>query len=205
MMGRTLYIGATTPQVKSAFSSGLMTAAELDPEPFSKAALAAVAVLLSFFKFGYDPKKLNDTALTEALIIGFNQAWEQITGEHLPYNCTPGQCGKQHVAIFTRSQWPNVPNPGGIPGVDFNGIIAAFSQAIEQGRAQLQRPQSAADYEANANYVMTLLQQAQQRAADDAAAASPVSALTDLFSGSGGAGKLLPWVLGGLAVYQFVL
>ena len=206
MMGRLVQqrqLGVTTPQVTGTVSSGLLTAAEFDPEPISKAILAAVGALLSFFKFGYDPKKLNDTALTEALIIGFNQAWEQLTGENLPYNCQPGQCGSQHVAIFTRSQWPNVPMPGGFPGADLNSYISGFSQAIAQGRSRLQRPESVADYDANSNYVMTLLNQVQQQQAQDAAA-SPMSALASLTSGAG-IGKLLPWLLAGFAVYEFVL
>lgn len=188
-----------TPVITGGISSGLLTAAGFDPEPISKAILAAVGTLLSFFKFGYDPKKLNDTALTEALIIAFNQSWEQITGEHLPYNCTPGKCGSQHVAIFTRSQWPNVPYPGGVPGVDLDTYISGFAQAIAEGRTKLLRTQSLADYDANSNYVMTLLNQVKQRAAENVAA-NPLNAITSAFS-SGNVGGLLPWLLGGAGVY----
>lgn len=173
------------------------------PEPISMAILAGIQLLLHFFKFGYDPKKLNDTALTEALIINFNKVWEQITDEHLPYACDPGQCGKQHQAIFTRSQWPNVPFPGGKPGLDIGQYRAAFDQAIQEGRAKLQRPQSVADYDANANYVQTLLRQVAERQAQEAAAANPLAAL--LPSADGGLLSLWPWAVGGLLIYKLIL
>lgn len=204
MMGQLAYqsgLGATTPQVTGGISASLLTAATIDPEPISKAILAAVGALLSFFKFGYDPKKLNDTALTEALIIGFNQSWEALTGEHLPYNCTPGKCGDQHVAIFTRSQWPNIPYPGGVPGVDLDSYLSAFQQAIAEGRSKLLRSQSLADYDANANYILTLLNQVKQRQGEEAAAANPITALLP----SGSISSLLPWLIGGFAVYKLIL
>jgi len=208
-MGQVVQLGQSTGATAGRVASaGLLTAAGYDPEPISASVMAAIGLALKFFKFGYDPKKLNDTALTESLIIGFNRAWEQITGEQLPSACEPGQCGKQRQAIFTRSQWPNVPFPGGKPGLDIGQYRAGFEQAIAEGRAKLQRQESVADYEANANYVRTLLQQVQERQAQEQAANPLASLLPGLDISAltgGGVGGLLPWALGGLLVYKLIL
>lgn len=210
MMGRHLGLTANTGKTAgSAVATGLLTAAAVDPEPISKTILAAVGGLASLFTslfgFGYDANKLNDTAVTEGVQVALHQMWFNLTGEDLGGvnpTCTPGQCGSQHVNIFgVSTNYPNVPSgPAGYSQYDVNQIISAAQSLIAQGRSKLIRPQSDSGYDANSSYMMGLFNQVAQART----AANPISTLFSSVSGSG-IGTLLPWLLGGLAVYQFVL
>jgi len=138
-------------------SSALETAAAVDPEPFSKAILAITGFVASFF--GSDPRKVPDTQVTEATQIALNNLWFQISGEQLPSNCVPGQCGAQHVAIFQNSAYPNVPyGPLGNPAADIDVAINTAEQIINGAMARLQRPQSRNNPEFTANDILALLE-----------------------------------------------
>lgn len=202
MNPRRAYLGLT-PVVKSGLQTSLTTAAELDTEPFSKAALSLAALFTKVFGFGYDPKKLNDTAVTEAIQIALHQIWFNLTGEDLGGvnpTCVPGKCGDQHIDIFhVQSQYPNV--PGGAAGrQDASQVMQYARQLIAEGKQQLVRPESSYYYDMNTNYMLQLFQQVVD--AQTVAAASPAGLISSI---TGGAGGILPWLLGGLAVYQFVL
>ena len=198
-------LGLEVQQFKSAISSSLMTAAAADPEPFSKVGLTIAALFTKIFGFGYDPKKLNDTAVTESVQIGLHSLWNDLTGDNLPVNCTPGQCGKQHVAIFEGSNYPAVPYPAGRPGMDVNQVIAATQQLIAQGRQQLVRPESVSAYEFNTQYMLGLFNQVAQAQAMQNPLSSAYAQGQALVAGQSGITALLPWFLGGYAIYRFVL
>jgi hypothetical protein len=198
-------MGLTTPQTKSIVSAGLFKAAAIDPEPISKAILAVAALFTQLFGFGYDPKKLNDTAITEAVKQGLNVLWYNLTGEALNgvhRTAEPGQYGAQHIALFTGSQYPNVPYPAGpADGSLIQQVIAQAQDIIAQGRSKLVRRESSAGYEFNANYMLGLMQQVA-----DARAREPVNPLAELLPGGGkGIMSFLPWLIGGYAVYEWVL
>ena len=200
-------LGDTTTELatKGGIETGLMTAAAVDPEPISKAILGIVAAITSLFSFGYNPQKLNDTAVTENVQIALHKIWYQLTGEDLGMNCTPGQCGAQHVAIFTTSQYPNVPDgPSGNPAADINVVIQSAQQIIGQGRGALVRSQSVADYDANTNYMLGLFNDvASARAADplyQAGAGGVVTDVQNAFAQLGAGGSLLPWLAIGGAI-----
>jgi hypothetical protein len=195
--------------VSSVIGGGLLTAANLSPEPVSKAFLYVAAGLASvvsqLFKFGYDPKKLNDTAITEAFRISFNQVWEQLTGERLPYACDPGQCGKQGQAIFTGSAWPAVPYPSGRPGTDPTLVLSAIDTAAAEGRSKLVRPESRSGFDGNVAYARSIVEQVAARRAEEMR--NPLTAAGAAISSAvGGADlmSLLPWALGGFLVYKVI-
>jgi hypothetical protein len=193
-----------TPQAKSAVSSALFTAAELDPEPISKAVLAVAALFSKFFGFGYNPRKLADTAITEAVKGSLNILWYNLTGEALDgvnRQAEPGQYGKERIALFAGSAYPNVPYPAGHPAADLNQIRSTAEQIIAQGRSNLVRRESFEGYDNNASYMLGLMDQvasarAQQRSE---------SPLTTAFGAPSGVMSWLPWLIGGYALYEFVL
>ena len=166
----------------------------------------AAALLIKFFKGrGYDPNKLQDTAITEAFRIGANGLWNDLTGDNLPVNCTPGQCGAQNVAIFTASRFPDVPYPAGRSGTDIEQYVAALQAAIADARSKLVRPESVAGFDQNANYFLTLLAQVRQLRAQQGPVSSITQGLEDLVAGKGSIVSLLPWAIGAYAVYRWVL
>jgi hypothetical protein len=139
----------------------------------SKAALAIGSLLARFLHIGSDPRKVPDTQVTEATQIALNELWYHVSGEQLPTNCTPGQCGNQHVAIFSSSAYPNVPNgPGGDPGVDIDQAIAAAQQILAAGVQRLLRPESASNPEFTSNNVLALLKNVRNARARMAAQAT---------------------------------
>ena len=210
MMGRyataNIGMGLTTPQTKSIVSAGLFKAAAIDPEPISKAILAVAALFTQLFGFGYDPKKLNDTAITEAVKQGLNVLWYNLTGEALNgvrQTAEPGQYGKQGIALFTGSQYPNVPYPAGPADVNLvYQVIAQAEQIIAQGRGSLVRRESNEGYDFNANYMLNLMSQVAQQRAEQ----GPLSTfLPGGAEATEGLWKWLPWMVGGYAIYKLVL
>mgnify|MGYP001612855128 FL=1 len=193
-----------TPQAKSTVSSSLMTAAELDPEPISKAVLAVAALFTKFFGFGYNPRKLADTAITEAVKGSLNSLWYNLTGEALDgvnRQAEPGQYGKQHIALFAGSAYPNVPYPAGHPAADLNQIRQTADQIIAQGRSNLVRKESFEGYDNNANYMLALMEQVARTRAQESAVEIRDSGIVS----SKGVMSWLPWLIGGYALYEFVL
>jgi len=199
-----------TPQIQSSVSTSLFTAAAMDPEPFSKAALTAAAFFSKLFSFGYDPRKLNDTAVTEAFRIGMNGLWNDLTGDRLPTACEPGQCGEQRIAIFTRSSYPNVPYPAGRPGADAAQYLAALDAAYRDAFSKLVRQESIAGLDENYQYIGGLLRQV---AAEQARQSSILPAgilpagIADVFTTAGGGvdwGVVLPLIGGAALVYAAV-
>ena len=195
-----------TPQTKSAVSSSLWTAAAADPEPFSKAALAIAALFTQLFGFGYNPRKLNDTAITEAVKQALNALWYQLSGEALngvSQTAEPGRYGAERIALFTASAYPDVPYPAG--RTDPAVIIQQAQQIIAQGRSNLVRQESFSGYDDNANYMLGLFSQVAQAQAEQ----NPLSALyaggQAFAAGQGGIAAILPWLIGGYAVYRWVL
>jgi hypothetical protein len=80
-------------------------------------------------------------------------------------------------------------------------VIAQAQDIIAQGRSKLVRRESSAGYEFNANYMLGLMQQVA-----DARAREPVNPLAELLPGGGkGIMSFLPWLIGGYAVYEWVL
>ena len=203
MMGQLVDTGYGVRQSRTLGFTPVIAAAAAASGPAAPLVLAASALvslaplLIKMFK-KYDPDKLNDTGITEAFRIGANGLWNELTGDNLPVNCDPGQCGKQHVAIFTASRWPDVPYPAGRPGANIDQYIAAVANTIADARSRLIRPQSAAGFQENADYFMTLLHQVKERQAQEAP-------LATAFAAPGGLMSLLPWLIGGYAVYEFVL
>jgi len=194
-------------------SRSLSTAAGSDPDPtgISQGLLAVSGLIASLFSFGYNPQKLNDTQITEAVQIALHQLWCQLTGEDLGggqcggCTCTPGKCGGV-CAIFTTSAYPNVPyGAEGNTNVDVTQTILQAQQIIQQGQSKLQRPESLSDYQANVNYMMSLFNQVlNARATSD----NPITAIetavsTGSFSSINWSG-ILPWLIGGYAVLQLV-
>lgn len=196
-------MGIETPQVTSAVSQGLFTAAAADPEPISKAILAVAAMFTKLFGFGYNPRKLNDTAVTEAVKQGLNVLWYNLTGEALNgvhRTAEPGQYGAQHIALFTGSQYPNVPYPAGPADAGLiQQVIQQAEQVVAQGRSNLVRQESFSAYDLNANYMLELMRQVA-----DARAQQPAQ-LADLLPSGKGIMSWLRWLIGGYAVYKFVL
>ena len=205
MMGQMIStgMGQYTPQIKQVVSSSLSTAAAMDPEPFSKAALAVAALFTRILNFGYNPRKLNDTAITEAVKQALNQLWYQLTGEAINgvhRTTEPGQYGKAGIALFAESAYPDVPYPAG--RVDPAEIIAQVQQIIAQGRSNLLRSESAAGYDFNANYMLNLMSQVAQQRAEQ----GPLSTfLPGGAEATEGLWKWLPWMVGGYAIYKLVL
>lgn len=197
-------MGVTTPQAKSAAAAGLWTIAAADPEPISKAILTVAAMFTQLFGFGYNPRKLADTAITEAVKQGLNVLWYNLTGEALDgvnRTAEPGQYGAQHIALFTPSAYPKVPYPAGPPDVNqIRQVADQARQIIAQGRSNLVRQESFAGYDANADYMLGLMEQV-------AAAREQQNSQGNVFSSVAAMDwkSLLPWVIGGYAVYEFVL
>ena len=191
-----------TPIIAAAPATG--TAA-----PFVVAAgliASLVPVFAKLLNFGYNPRKLNDTAITEAVKQALNQLWYQLTGEAIngvQRTADPGQYGKAGIALFAGSAYPDVPYPAG--RTDPAGIIAQAQQIIAQGRSNLVRQESFQGYDANANAMLGLFSQVAQAQA----AQNPLSALyaqgQALAAGQGGIAAILPWLIGGYAVYKWVL
>lgn len=169
--------------------------------PFVAAAGAVVSLFSKILNFGYNPQKLNDTAITEAVKQALNQLWYQLTGEAINgvhRTAEPGQYGKAGIALFRESRYPDVPYPAGAPGADPAQIIGQAQQIISQARSNLLRKESAAGYDFNANYMLELMNQVAERRAEE----NPLSRIIP------GGSKLpgwLPWAAAGYAVYKWVL
>ena len=174
------------------------------------AAVGAIASLVPLFakllNFGYNPRKLNDTAITEAVKQALNALWYQLSGEALngvSRTAEPGRYGAEGIALFTASAYPDVPYPAG--RTDPSGIMQQAQQIIAQGRSNLVRQESFQGYDANANAMLGLFSQVAQAQAEQ----NPLSALyaqgQALAAGQGGIAALLPWLIGGYAVYRWVL
>ena len=179
--------------------------------PLAPIVLAVAAVLPLFSKllnFGYNPRKLADTAITEAVKQSLNILWYNLTGEAINgvhQQAEPGQYGEASIALFAGSNYPNVPYPAGAPGRDARAVIQEAQQIIAQGRANLVRQESYEGYDFNAQYMLGLMEQVAQRQAE----ASPLASFTSLFDTSFGEGvnwkALLALAGGGYALYEFVL
>ena len=207
MMGQLVNTGfgmGLAPQTKSLISSALFKAAAADPEPISKVILTIAALFTKLFGFGYNPQKLNDTAITEAVKQGLNVLWYNLTGEALngvKQTAEPGQYGKQHVALFTPSAYPNVPYPAGPADLSLiNQVIDQANQIIAQGRSNLIRQESFEGYDLNANYMLRLMEQVGEARAQE----GPLDSLLTPGAASS-VMSLLPWLIGGYALYEFVL
>lgn len=204
MMGRMVRagVGYTPQQGVQTAGSGLMTAAPFTgpAAPFVAAAGALVSLFGKLFSFGYNPRKLNDTQITEAVQLSLHNLWYPLTGEDLggvQNPCEPGKCGG-HTAIFTTSAYPNIPKgAAGDPNVDVNQLLQGAQSVIAQGRNALIRKESFADYDANTGYLMGLFQQVAQARAQTGRVADVLSIPQDWT-------KILLWGIGGLAVYSIL-
>lgn len=211
---RTRRLGAGSPVVQAAGSTLLQISPMTGPAyPFVAAAGLALEVVGAFFGGGCGNKCKVDTANTEAAQIGFNSVWYIVSGEDLGgvtgaqgCVCTPGQCGKQHCAIFAPqgSAYPNVPGGAlGDPNVDIDAAIAQTTQIYQAGRAKLVRSESFADYDNNYQAALGRLNAVKAARVADAAA-NPLSAQNLLSSATSGASSLFQsptaWLLigGGL-------
>jgi len=170
--------------------------------PIILAVAAVLPLLTKYLNFGYNPRKLNDTAITEAVKGSLNVLWYNLTGEALNgvhRTAEPGQYGAQHIALFTGSQYPNVPYPAGPADAGLiQQVIAQAQQIIAQGRSNLVRQESYQGYDFNANYMLGLMQQV----ADARARENP---LAEFIPSGAGIMSWLPWLIGGYAVYKLVL
>lgn len=204
------------PQTSGQIGAGISTAGSITAASAIAAGAAAGSVvpvvgtivgaigglIAMLLHAGYNPNKLNDTAVTEGVQIALHQLWYQLTGEDLGMNCTPGKCGDQHVAIFTTSQYPDVPQGAdGNPGADPAAFLAAAQRVIADGRAKLIRPESFSDYDNNTNYMLGLFNSVLNARQQD----NPVGAgglITDVQNAMSqlGSGSAWPWLLLGGAV-----
>lgn len=193
-----------TPVIAAAPAAG-----PLAPLVIAASFLPSIAKL---FKFGYDPQKLGDTAITEGAQVAMNQAWYSLTGEALNgvnRTAQPGSYGDAGIAIFSPSAYPNVPKgPTGDPSVDVDGLIATVQQGLAQARSRLIRPESAAGFDANAKRILGLMQRVKEARAQlgpiERARAAAEGVIPRTPEGALDVRKLLPWALGGLLLYKFV-
>lgn len=177
---------------------------------------AAFGLVMALIHHGYDPQKLNDTAVTEALELEMHQLWYLLTGEDLgggggsQCNCSPGRCGAQHCAIFgIPTQYPNVPDgPSGNPDIDVNVAIAQVQRLSEEGMQHLVRPESMADYQNNVGYMMGLFRSVAAARAVDPAYTSALDvgpgAIADVTRIFSGLPSWLPWAAIAAAVYAIL-
>jgi hypothetical protein len=122
---------------------------------------AVGGLIASLMNFGYNPQKLNDTAVTEGAQMLWHQLWYQLTGEDLGggggggCTCTPGKCGDQHCAIFTPTNYPDVPfGPLGDTSVDIDAVIQKAQSIYQEAVANLQRPESLQGIQDNFSYLL---------------------------------------------------
>ena len=199
-----------TGQRGMGFTPVIAAAPAFGPAAPIVAAVGVIASLVPVFtkllNFGYNPRKRNDTAITEAGKPARNQLWYQLTGEAINgvhRTAEPGQYGEAGIALFAGSAYPDVPYPAG--RTDPADIIAQAQQIIAQGRSNLVRQESFSGYDANADYMLGLFSQVAQAQAEQ----NPLSALyaggQALAAGQGGIAAILPWLIGGYAVYRWVL
>lgn len=194
---RTRGMGAGSPVVQAAGSTMLSISPMTGPAaPFVAAAGVIINLVGDFFGGGCGRSCTQDTANTEAAQIGYNSVWYIVSGEDLGgvtgaagCTCTPGQCGKQHCAIFDPqgSAYPDVPGGAlGYSSVDIDAAIAQLIQIYQAGRAKLVRSESFADYDANYQGALAKLQQV--KAARDAAGVSSAGSgtLSSMVSSVGG-------------------
>lgn len=184
-------------------TAGTQRGLGVEPVTITLAVLAVVNLFSKLLNFGYNPQKLNDTAITEAVKQAMNVLWYNLTGEALNgvhQTATPGQYGAEHIALFSESRYPDVPYPAGRPDIDPAEIIAATEQVIAQGRANLVRSESFAGYDFNAQYMVNLMNQVAQRRAQE----QPFGELLS-FGDSSNWAAMLPWLLGGWLAYKVVL
>ena len=204
MMGQYANVGmgfVATPILAAAPAAG-------PAAPFVAAAAIIASVVPAFIKllnFGYNPRKLNDTAITEAVKQALNVFWYNLTGEALNgvnRTAEPGRYGAERIALFTPSAYPNVPYPAGPAEVSqIRQVIAEAQQIIAQGRSNLIRRESFAGYDLNANYMLGLMEQVAAARTQQ----SPLGPLTTALGVPSSWGAFLPWLLGGFAVYKWVL
>ena len=146
--------------------------------------LGLVTGVLSGVIAGCGNTCIHDTEITEAAQLGYNALWYELTGEDLGgvtgvsggCTCTPGQCGKEHCAIFDPqgTQYPNVPS-GPLGYTDASAIIAQGQSIYQNGRGQMERSASLVDYDNNWNGFLTkcnIVLAAQQKAAAGSSSAS---------------------------------
>ena len=198
-----------TPIIAAAPAAG-----PLAPLVIAASLLPAVLPSISkLFKFGYDPQKLEDTAITEGAQVAMNRAWHALTGEALDgvnRTAQPGQYGDAGIAIFSPSAYPNVPKgPAGDPSVDVTGLIATVQQGLAQARSRLARPESSAGFDANAKRMLGLMQRVKEARAAlgpfERARAAAEGAIPRTPAGGIDVPKILPWALGAFVAYKFIV
>lgn len=209
------HLGQSTAQTAgSVVGGGLIQAAPFTgpAAPFVAGAGAIVGFLSNMFKFGYDPQKLGDTALTEDAQAKMNQAWHALTGEALngvTRTAEPGKYGDAGIAIFSPSAYPNVPKgPAGDPAIPVDLLVTNMRAYLDKARSGLQRPESAAGFDANAKRMLGLMQRVKEaRAALGPIAAARAAAegtIPRTPTGELDVAKILPWALGAFAAYTFI-
>lgn len=168
------------------------------------AAGAGLTELFSSLFHGADPREAVDSAKIEAGGIAINKLINEITGENLPTNCTPGQCGKQGVAIWSNSKWPNVPyGATGNPAINIDDAISQVQNLVAQIKSQMVLQQSLSNPFFSGPYGIGLLEKIKAARAK----ASPVSTAANAITSSLYNGSLLPWALvgGGLLAAKMFL
>lgn len=111
--------------------------------PFVLAASAIASILAPLIgKIGPDPRNIPDSATIEAGQIALNRLWYDVSGEKLPWECVPQQCGVQRVAIYTPSKYPSVPKgPGGDLSINIDAAIGQADAIVQQAAARLLNPE----------------------------------------------------------------
>lgn len=209
-------LGQSTAQTAgSIVGGGLIQAAPFTgpAAPFVAATGAIVGFLSNMFKFGYDPQKLGDTALTEDAQAKMNQAWHALTGEALNgvnRSAEAGKYGDAGIAIFSPSAYPNVPKgPAGDPAIDVDLLVTNMRAYLAKVRAGLKRPESAAGFDANAKRMLGLMQRVKEARAAlgpiAAARAAAEGAIPRTPTGELDVKSILPWALGAFAAYKFIV
>ena len=200
-----VFLGLQAPgKTQATVANSLMTAAAVDPEPISKCILAIAGSLAKIFGFGPSPWNVVDTSVIEAGQIALNQLWYLVSGEAIngvQHTTTPGQAGKEGVAIFTQSKYPNVPKgAAGDPSVDIDQAIAAADKIVADALSMVHREESRSNpfFTGGGNKIPALLRK--MKTAREAAAATAAAQTSATVSSAASA---LPWVAAGLLAIKF--
>ena len=199
-------LGLTVQQAGNYGAAGGSTAASilaLSPAtgplaPFVAAGAGLAALASAIFK-GANPQEGVDSSKIEAGGIAINKLINEITGENLPTNCTPGQCGKQGVAIWSNSKWPDVPyGATGNPNINIDDAISQVQNLVAQIRSQMTLQQSLSNPFFSGPYMIGLLNKIKAARA----AANPVSsAVSSILPSSVTSSSLFPLALVGGGIW----
>lgn len=209
-------LGQSTAQTAgSIVGGGIMQAAPFTgpAAPFVAATGALVGLISNIFKFGYDPQKLGDTALTEDVQAKMNQAWHVLTGEALNgvnRTAEAGKYGDAGIAIFSPSAYPDVPKgPAGDRSIDVDLVMTNMRAYANKARSGLQRSESIAGFDANLNRMLGLMGRVKtaraQAGAIETARQIAEGVIPRTPSGGIDVPKILPWAIGGLVAYSYLV